>query len=154
MNTATKLKTEAIGPLVLQESFRDTCAEAMPLIRQHGQEIGLIALPYPWRPALNLYRDMERENCAIWFSVRDADLTLIGYALYLLCPSTMFSGQTHAILEAIYVRPEHRGVALLRQLWQEGDKILRDRNVVSLSWSVWRRKGGRHPEQVTHWRFF
>lgn len=143
-----------LGPFVVEERYADTLREAMPLMRQHAQEIGLLHLPRPWRPALNLYRDIEVEGRLIWLSVRDPDLHLIGYAMYVLCPSTLFSGQTHAILEWVYVRPDQRSVAILRQLWEEGRKAVRAKGAVSLCRASWARKGGRHPIQVVHWTIF
>lgn len=151
--TETALKP-VFAPFVVEERYSDAVKEAMPLIRAHGNELGLTALPHPWRPALNLYAECADLGNALWFSVRNEDLTLVGYALYLFCPSTLFAGKVHAILEAIYLKPEYRTVALLRQLWHEGDAWMRKKGIASLSWSLWTRRGGRKPKQVTHWRFY
>jgi len=144
-----------VGAVVLRETFASVMrsGEAAPLIRAHGEEIGLTRLPYRWQPALNLYRDLENQDRLIWLSVRDESFALIGYAMYLLGPSTHFSGRTHANLEAVYVSPGSRSVALARQLWQEGVKALRLESVTSLTRAVWARRGGGHPIQVVRWTF-
>jgi GNAT superfamily N-acetyltransferase len=140
--------------IVIQERYADVAAEGLALFRAHGKEIGFDTLPRRWQPALNLYRDLEQAGQVVWLSVRDDSLELIGYALLLFGPSTLFSGAVAATVEWIYIRPEHREVALLRELWQEIDKAVKAQGAVSLNWSVWKRKGGKRPSQVTHWRFF
>lgn len=154
MQSAAKRIEAVPQAIVIQERYADVAAEGLALFRAHGKEIGFLTLPRRWMPALNLYRDLEQAGRVTWLSVRDDALRLIGYALLLFGPSTLFSGGTSCTVEWIYIVPEWRGVALLRDLWQEIDKAAKDGGALSLSWSVWKRKGGKRPSQITHWRFF
>lgn len=138
---------------VLAERFRDVAREAVPLMHAHGNEIGVDRLPVPLRPALNLYVGMERQNRLLWLSVRTESGVLAGYVMVLFVPCTLFAGREQAVLEWIYLKPEARRRALIQDLLMRVDMEARNRKMVAVIRSVWKRRGGQHPTQLTRWNF-
>ncbi|MDE2096971.1 MAG: hypothetical protein KGL39_06980 [Patescibacteria group bacterium] len=156
MNNAAEVITpapEAPRYLLLVEQFRDAVREAIPLIRAHGEEIGATHLPVPFRPALNLYADMERQGRLWWASVRAEDGRMVGYAMLLFAPFSLAAGRDCALLEAVYLIPTARCRAVLQDLLLLIEQEACHRQAVALVRSVWMKKGGRHPTQLTRWKF-
>lgn len=97
-------------PLVFSVAdFRSTAIEAIHLIKAHGEELGLLDMPWPFKPALNLVRAACEAGLAVWFTAREREHgTLVGYALYALSPGQFFRETLCASREWIYLDPSHR----------------------------------------------
>lgn len=158
---ATQLAAPESSWTIQPESFAETVTEGFPLFRAHAAEIGIDKFPIPHVPALNDYAQMERLGLMQWLTVRDPMGDMIGYAMCIFSPSSIFSGKVHACLEWIYVRPEHRSLAIASSLIRECEAEFARRHAASASISIWAERDfgpllkrlGWAPLQTTYWKF-
>lgn len=143
------------------ERFRDTVREAIPLIRAHGEEIGMTVLPERFQPDLNLYAAMEKNGHLLWITVR-RDGALVGYAMLIGMPSFPFAGQKHGDVEAIFLIERERHGWTVKRLLEEVERQARAHGIKHLTLNVWAPQHrfsqfleilGWEGKQTTHWKF-
>lgn len=162
MTEALALKAAQRSSLAIAvEPFGSCVREAIPLIRAHGEEIGMTVLPERFQPDLNLYAAMERNGHLLWITVR-RDGVLVGYAMLLGMPSFPFAGQQHGDVEAIYLIERERHGWTVRRLLEEVERQARAHGIKHLTLNVWAPQHrfsqllevlGWEAKQTVHWKF-
>lgn len=115
---------------VQQEKFSDVVREAEPLLRRHYQEIAHNQDIIPLSPDMAKYAKMEAANQLVLVTVRGDGGALAGYSLFisdrLLHNSTVFG----AILDVMFVAPEHRRSRAASWMIDLAEDLLRKRGVI------------------------
>lgn len=110
------------------ELLRDVRAEAMPLLRQHWEEIALNRDRVPLDPDWEMYDLIERAGR---FHVTTArrDGSLVGYASYFVGQNLHYRSLHQAESDIFFLgRPERRGLCAMRML-DAAEASLRARGV-------------------------
>jgi len=92
-----------------RESFTDGFVdEVLPMLMAHWAEIAHyddITLAPDW----DAYAAMDQSGMLRIYTARDAELSLLGYVVYVVRPAPHYSGSIQAVQDVLYLDPSSRG---------------------------------------------
>jgi GNAT superfamily N-acetyltransferase len=93
---------------IMQESFRDTLPELLPVLPLHYQELALNQDKVPLDPQYDIYLAREDAGELMFMVVRENG-DLIGYFIGFVAPGLHYRTCLTLITDIFYVHPDHRG---------------------------------------------
>ena len=128
------------------ESFKEGAWEALPLMRQHYEEVFDFTDRFPFNPQWNYLYALEREGFFHVLAIRDRG-TLIGYIGVVLSPMLHTCDCLRARGDSFYIAPPWRGPIGLSSLFlraiKECERKMKELGVHRMEW-VPKRKSDQH----------
>lgn len=110
------------------ESFAASIDELKEVIPLHYEELALNKDKVPLSPQWDIYLARERAGELLFVTLRDQG-KLAGYFIGFIAPGLHYSTCLTCIMDIFYVKPDERGQAAGKQLFEFTEKELRRRGV-------------------------
>ena len=123
------------------ELFGDYMLDAIPLWKEHHQEVALSSVKdkREFSPNIKKYFELEAANNLITFTVRD-DGKLVGYAVFIINTPMHYQKTLYAVNDALYLAPSLRkgtsGIKFMK--WCENELKTRSNGFIKIV--QWRSK--------------
>lgn len=82
------------------------------------------------------YKKLYDSGVVEFFTARDEEERIVGYTLYMVHPSLHYKDKIYAVMDLIYIDPEHRGNGLALDLIKYSEEMLleeRDVDLITMS---------------------
>jgi hypothetical protein len=113
---------------IAEEPFRSAIEEAIPLLKEHWEELARNKEDIPLDPDFTVYDTLERAGMLATFVVRKEG-KMIGYAVYLVRRHPHYRQHVWAVSDLFWINPSHRDGRVGLALFSAVEKGLKARGV-------------------------
>ncbi len=113
-------------------AFVDVIEEALPLLRQHWEEISAYK-DIPLNPNIDRYVELDGAGNLRIFTAR-VNGKLVGYGVFFLAYNAHYKDSLQAVNDILYVHPDYRNSMVGLRLLRYCEASLREENVQLISY--------------------